>query len=114
MNPTPKEGTMTTTTKRPRGWIAGAAALIATLAMLSVAQAAMAMKFEGPVLSKNRAEKTFRMNPENHGTVTVKVNSGTKFQRIDGYGGLHRGLDVEVIAGKNGSGPWVASKIEKH
>jgi Domain of unknown function (DUF5666) len=96
-----------------RGWLAAGAATIAAAATLTAAQAASAIQFEGPVLSKNRDAKTFRMNPENHSNVTIKVNGGTTFQRIDGFGGLHRGLDVEVRASRV-DGHWVAAKIEKH
>jgi hypothetical protein len=98
-----------------RKWIAASVATIAAAATLTAAQAATAMEFEGPVLSKDSAAKTFRMNPENHSNVTIKITNGTKFQRIDGFGGIHPGLDVEVRATRDGnSGPWVASKIEKH
>ena len=105
---------MTTSIRRtPLKWVGVTAAILATLVMLTVAQAAMAAKFEGPVLSKNKQERTFRMNPENHSNVTIKVKGGTEFERIDGYAGLHKGLKVDVIAHRS-DGRWVASKIEKH
>lgn len=93
--------------------IALATALVAALAMLSIAQAASAANFEGPVLSKNNEAKTFRMNPENHADVTIKVTSSTKFQRIDGFGGLHQGLDVEAKVVRK-DGQWIANRVEKH
>jgi hypothetical protein len=93
--------------------LALATALVAVLAMLSIAQAASAAVFEGPVLSKDNEAKTFRMNPENHSNVTIKVTDSTKFQRIDGFGGLHKGLDVEAKVVKQG-GDWIAKRVEKH
>jgi hypothetical protein len=98
--------------RRPNTVLAAAIALVAALVAMTVAQAAVAREFEGPVLSKNKETRTFRMNPENHSNVTIKVNGGTNFERIDGFGGIHRGLKVEVIATRH-DGDWVASKVEK-
>ena len=102
-----------TTRRRPHSVLAAAIALVTALVAMTVAQAAIAREFEGPVLSKNAEARTFRMNPENHANVTIKVTDSTKFQRIDGFAGLHRGLDVEVRATRDGD-HWVASKVEKH
>ena len=92
--------------------LALATALVAALAMLSIAQAASAAQFEGPVLSKDNESKTFRMNPENHSNVTIKVTNSTKFQRIDGFDGLHKGLDVQAKVVKQ-DGKWIAKRVEK-
>jgi hypothetical protein len=116
MNPISQGGndmTKTETGTSGRIRLALATALVAVLAMLSIAQAASAVVFEGPVLSKDSESKTFRMNPENHSNVTIKVTNSTKFQRIDGFGGLHKGLDVEAKVVKQG-GDWIAQRVEKH
>jgi Domain of unknown function (DUF5666) len=95
-----------------RAWLGSAAAIAAALMLLIGATAAFGAEFEGPVLSKDKQARTFRMNPENHANVTIKVNDGTKFQRLDGFGDIHRGLKVEVTAARH-NGDWVASKVEK-
>ena len=103
-----------TTTAGPmrRAWLGVTAALVAALVLMIAATSAFAAEFEGPVLSKDQQARTFRMNPENHDNVTIKVNDGTRFQRLGGFGDLHRGLKVEVIAARQ-NGDWVASKVEK-
>jgi len=104
---------MTTTAGMPgRIRLGVIAAIAAALVLLIAATSAFAAEFEGPVLSKDRQAQTFRMNPENHDNVTIKVNDGTKFQRLGGFGDLHRGLDVDVTASRQ-NGNWVASKVEK-
>ena len=101
--------------QKPRnsGRIAAGVATLAAAASLTAATAASAANFEGPVLSKNTDARTFRMNPENHSNVTIKVTDATKFQRIDGFGGLSHGLDVEAKVVRT-DGKWVANKVEKH
>lgn len=102
----------TITNRSPVARLGAMVAIVAMFVLLAGAQAASAANFEGPVLSKNRDAHTFRMNPENHANVTIKVNGQTQYQRIDGFGDIHRGLDVDVIASRQ-NGDWVASKVEK-
>jgi hypothetical protein len=92
--------------------IAIAASAITILSALpAVAQAA---KFEGTVVSKNKAAKTFRLKQdEGGGTFTIKVTAKTKYQRIAGFGAIKPGLkNVEAVARKNAKGRWIASKVE--
>ena len=103
---------MSNTHRSPVARLGAMVAIVAMFVLLAVAQAASAAEFEGPVLSKNRDAHTFRMNPENHANVTIKVNGQTKYQRLDGFGDIHPGLDVEVIASRQ-DGDWLASKVEK-
>lgn len=98
--------------RRPATVLAAAVALVVALVAMTVAQAAVAREFEGPVLSKNKDERTFRMNPENHANVTIKVKGSTRFERIDGFGDLRRGMEVEVRAARH-NGRWVAKEVEK-
>src|SRR5882757_1662044 len=92
--------------------IAIAASAIAILSALpAVAQAA---RFEGTVVSKDKAAKTFRLKQDQGGgTFTIKVTANTKYQRIAGFGALKPGLkNVEAVAMQNAKGRWIASKVE--
>jgi hypothetical protein len=88
------------------------AALAATL-MLGVialpAQAAL-RHIDGTVVSKNAADRTFQMTTQGGNQLRIKVNSSTRFDRIAGFGGLHKGLAVEVEAKSTSSG-LVAAKV---
>ena len=92
--------------------------LIAVLAIATVllgavlaGQAGAAVRhIDGTVVSKNAKEDTFRMSTQN-GTVRVRVTSATVFERISGFGGLRKGLEVEVDAKPTSSG-LLATKIE--
>ena len=103
---------MTIDKRTPRAVLAAGVAVLATLLMLAVAQAAVAKEFEGRVVSKNNAEQTFRLNKENGGIVRIAVNDGTKYQRVAGFGAIEQGMKLEAIAKKAG-GDWLASKVEK-
>jgi hypothetical protein len=104
---------MNTIDKRtPRAVLAAGVAILATLLMLAVANAAVAQEFEGKVVSKNSAEQTFRLNKEHGGIVRIAVNGGTKYQRVNGFGGIEKGMNLEAIAKKSGN-DWLASKVER-
>jgi hypothetical protein len=104
---------MTTINERtPKAWLAAGVAILATLLMLAVAQAAVAKEFEGKVVSKNNAEQTFRLDKEHGGIVRIAVNDGTKYQRVDGFGGIEKGMNLEAIARKTDDG-YLASKVER-
>jgi hypothetical protein len=68
--------------------------------------------FEGTVLSKKRHPKRFTIRTEAGQKRKFRVNATTKFERISGFGGLHRGLDVQVDAKRTDRG-LVARKVEK-
>jgi len=68
--------------------------------------------FEGTVLSKQRDPKRFAIRTEAGQKRKFRVNATTEFERIAGFGGLHRGLGVQVDAKRTDSG-LLARKVEK-
>jgi len=89
------------------------AALTATMmigALPTQAQAAL-RHIDGTVLSKNASNRTFRLTTQSGNTIRIRVTSSTKFQRIGGFGGLHKGLRVEVEAKRTANG-LVATHVE--
>ncbi|HET8566644.1 MAG TPA: hypothetical protein VFL77_09245 [Solirubrobacterales bacterium] len=89
-----------------------AAALTATMLLGVIAtQAEAALRhIDGTVLSKNGADRTFKMTTQG-GTVRIKVTSSTKFQRLSGFGALRKGLRIEVEAKSTANG-LVAIQVE--
>ncbi len=90
------------------------AALAATMMLGAFAvQAQAALRhIDGTVLSKNSDNRTFRITTQGGSQVRIKVTSSTVFQRITGgFGGLHKGLAVEVEA-KTTSNGLVATHVE--
>ena len=79
---------------------------LAVVGLLAAGEANAALRhFDGTVLSKNRAEKTFRVNTQSGRVVEFRVNATTKFERIaGGFSGLHRGLAVQVDAKRTNRG----------
>lgn len=98
--------------------IRGRAALFATAMLagalavgLVAAPAQAALRhIDGTVVSKNSDNRTIKLSTQS-GTVRIKVNGTTKFDRIAGFGALHKGMKVEVDAQKTSSG-LVAKQIE--
>jgi hypothetical protein len=91
-----------------------ASLLLITALMLAAsalpAQAAL-RHVDGTVVSKNAETHSFRIKTQSGSQVRIKVTSNTKFQRIAGFGGLHKGLAVEVEA-KSTSNGLVATQVE--
>jgi hypothetical protein len=91
--------------------------IIAALAALAItavaAPAAQAREFEGVIVDRNAKAKTFSIREdEGGGTFKVKVNRGTKFERVGGFKAIRVGrTDIEVTARKVG-GRWIATKVE--
>jgi len=86
-----------------------AAMMLGALALQ--AQAAL-RHIDGTVLSKNSAERTFRIATQNGNRIRIQVNSSTRFERIaGGFGGLRKGLQVEVDARRTADG-LVAVQVE--
>jgi uncharacterized protein DUF5666 len=94
--------------KRVSLLIATAALVLGAIAL--PAQAAL-RHIDGTVGSKNASNHTFRLTTQSGNTVRVKVTSSTKFQRLAGFGALHKGLRVEVDA-KTTSDGLVATQVE--
>jgi hypothetical protein len=94
----------------------GIAALLSVVAIAAAAFAAApaqaALKhFDGTVVSKDANAKTFRIATQS-GTLRIKVNSGTEFERIaGGFSGLSKGLAIEVDARQTSNG-LVAVQVE--
>ncbi len=92
-----------------------ASLLLITALMLAAsalpAQAAL-RHIDGTVVSKNADNHSFRIKTQSGSQVGIKVTSTTKFQRIaGGFGGLQKGLAVEVEAKSTSSG-LVATQVE--
>ena len=96
-------------------------ALVAAVAAVAPAQAAAPAasssasalrEFEGTVVSVNRDNRTFRLRDSERGTVRIKVNGRTRYERIDGFRGLSAGMtDVEAVV-KRLNGRWIAREVE--
>jgi hypothetical protein len=74
--------------------------------------AAAVREFEGTVVSVNRERRTFRLRDCERGTVRIKVNRRTRYERIDGFAGLRAGMtNVEAVV-RRSNGRWVAREVE--
>jgi hypothetical protein len=88
--------------------------VIAALALGAVALPAQAAlrHIDGAVISKNADDHSFRITTQNGNRLRIKVTSSTRFERIaGGFGGLHKGLQVEVEAKSTANG-LVAAHLE--
>ena len=96
----------------PLGLVVAAAAALPASASAAPAGAAAIREYEGTVVSVNRDNRTFRLRDSERGTVRVKVNRNTRFERIDGFAGLRSGMsNVETVV-KRKNGRWVAREVE--
>jgi hypothetical protein len=98
--------------KGRRATLIATAALAAALMVGVLASPASAAlrHIDGTVVSKNGDNRTFKMSTQS-GTVTIKVNGTTKFDRLSGFGALHKGLAIEVNAASTSNG-LVAKQVE--
>ena len=79
----------------------------------AAATQAATRQFEGTVLSVNRSARTFRLRDAQRGTVTIKVTSSTRFQRVGGFTGLRAGLTRIEANVRRSNGAWVATFVER-
>jgi hypothetical protein len=88
-------------------------ALAATMILGAIAIPAQAAlrHIDGTVVSKDAGSHSFRIKTQSGNQLRIKVTSSTKFQRISGFGGLHKGLAIEVEA-KSSSNGLVATHVE--
>ena len=87
-------------------------ASVTALVLAAPAAAQAATHFEGTVVSVNRDNRTFRLRDTERGTVRIKVNGRTRYERIDGFAGLRAGLsNVEAVV-KRSNGRWIAREVE--
>jgi hypothetical protein len=70
-------------------------------------------QFEGTIVSVNRSARTFRLRDAQRGTVTIKVTSSTRFQRVGGVAGLRAGLTRIEANVRRSNGAWVATFVER-
>jgi hypothetical protein len=70
-------------------------------------------QFEGTIVSVDRSARTFRLRDSQRGTVTIKVTSRTRFQRVGGFAGLRAGLKRIEANVRRSNGAWVATFVER-
>ena len=61
----------------------------------------------------DRSARTFRLRDAQRGTVTIKVTSATRFQRVGGFAGLRAGLTRVEANVRRSNGAWVATFVER-
>jgi hypothetical protein len=95
----------------------GATSAVATSAPAAVKPApatqAATRQFEGTVVSVDRSARTFRLRDAQRGTVTIKVTSATRFQRVGGFAGLRAGLTRIEANVRRSNGAWVATFVQR-
>jgi hypothetical protein len=79
----------------------------------SAAQAAATRHVEGTVASVNRGARTFRLRDTERGTVTIRVNGSTSFERIAGFSALRRAMSRVEATVRRSNGGWVATRVER-
>ena len=91
---------------------AAAPAATPTKTTAPAAQAAT-RHFEGTIQSVNGSARTFRLRDTERGTVTIKVTSRTRFQRVGGFSGLRAGMTSIEATVRRSNGAWVATFVER-
>ena len=69
-------------------------------------------EFEGTVVSKNRATRSFRLRDEGR-TVRVHVTRSTRYERVDGFAGIRVGARNIEAKVRRRDGRWVAVEVER-
>lgn len=90
-----------------------AAVASAPAAAAPAASGAALREYEGTVVSVNRDNRTFRLRDTERGTVRIRVNRSTRFERIDGLSGLRAGMTNIEATVKRVNGRWVAVEVER-
>lgn len=98
-------------TKRVSTLVATAALAATMLLAIAIPAQAALRHIDGTVVSKDAGTNSFKLKTQSGSQVRIKVTSSTKFQRISGFGGLHKGLAIEVEA-KSTSNGLVATHVE--
>jgi hypothetical protein len=92
------------------------AALLATVAavvLAAPAAASAATEYEGTVVSVNRDNRTFRLHDTERGTIRIRVNRRTRYERVAGFGGLRAGMTRIEATVRRSNGRWVALEVER-
>jgi hypothetical protein len=92
--------------------VVGAVVALPAGAAEPTAGAAAVRQFEGTVVSIDSSSRTFRLRDTQRGTVRIKVTRSTTYQRINGFGGIKRGLSNVEATVRRSNGRWVASHVE--
>jgi hypothetical protein len=89
-------------------------ALFAVAALSSGASTASAAvrSYEGTVVSVDRDNRTFRLRDSERGTITIKVTSSTRFERVS-FSSLRSGQSNIEATVRRSNGRWIASKVER-
>jgi hypothetical protein len=89
------------------------AAALAALVLLVPAASAATRSYEGTVVSVNRGAHTFKLRDSQRGTVSVKVVSATRFERISSFSALRAGLHNVEVTVRRSNGRWVAVTVQR-
>jgi hypothetical protein len=90
-----------------------AAPAAAQAAVPDAGGASLLREYEGTVVSVNRDARTFRLRDTERGTVRIKVNRRTRYERINGFAGLRAGMtNIEAVV-RRVDGRWVAREVER-
>ena len=95
------------------GATAGPAGATTASSATAPATQAATRQFEGTIVSVNRSARTFRLRDSQRGTVTIKVTSRTRFQRVGGFAGLRAGQTRIEANVRRSNGAWVATFVER-
>jgi hypothetical protein len=85
---------------------------VATLIAGVPAASAATREYEGTVVSVNRDARTFRLRDSERGTVTIKVTSSTRFERVT-FATLKAGAKKIEATVRRSGGRWVATEVER-
>ena len=88
-------------------------ATVTAVALAAPAAASAATEYEGTVVSVNRDNRTFRLHDSERGTIRIKVNSRTRYERIAGFSGLRKGMTRIEATVRRSDGRWVALEVER-
>ncbi|MEA2380289.1 MAG: hypothetical protein QOH72_260 [Solirubrobacteraceae bacterium] len=95
----------------------GATSAVATAAPPAAAPApvtqAATRQFEGTIVSVNPGARTFRLRDVQRGTVTIKVTSATRYERVSGFAGLRAGMTRMEANVRRSGGGWVATFVHR-
>src|SRR5687768_11679893 len=70
-------------------------------------------QYEGTVVSVSVANQSFRLRDTERGTVRIKVNASTRFERLSGLRALRPGMrNIESRVRRSG-GVWLAVEVER-
>lgn len=92
--------------------LAVVAATVPAGAVVPAGSAAL-RQFEGTVVSKDNAARTFRLRDTERGTVRIRVTSSTRFERVDGFAGLKVGATNIESTVRRRDGRWIAVEVER-